>query len=112
MIDLSINIHIFRRRFLRIFRHQTYKDVCEREWVISPASTSIAPPAIYLAGETEKITGLEPNTNNINEQFRINGGQREHAAFVMLIYLVIIYIKKPLRYKLVFIQKSCSINMD
>jgi hypothetical protein len=82
VIDLSINIHMLRRRFLRIFRHQTYKDVCEREWVISPASTSIAPPAIYLAGETEKITGLEPNTNNINEQFRINGGQREHAATI------------------------------
>ena len=73
---------MFRRGLWRIFGHKTYQEVCDREWVISPATASIAPPALSLPGETEKITAWGINTNSAHEQLRINGGRREHAATI------------------------------
>ena len=58
------------------------KEVFDKEWVIAPATVSVAPSAIRLYGETEKITAYGPATNRQNEQARINGGRREHAATI------------------------------
>lgn len=82
MSGLSINMPMLRRCFWRILGNQAYQEVCAREWVVSPASTSMAPPAISLSGETEKVTGLGPSTNAEHEQLRVKGGQRVHAATV------------------------------
>lgn len=79
-MNKSINIPRLHRLLLRIFGYKTFREVCAREWIISPASVSTAPPAICLLGETEKVTGVGPGTNVLHEQLRVKGGRRDHAA--------------------------------
>ncbi len=73
---------MLRRRFWRFFGNKSFNEVCSKKWEVSPASISTTPPAISLSGEIEKIKGYESATSREQEQLRINGGRREHAATI------------------------------
>lgn len=58
------------------------EEVASRSWEICPASTESAPPAIYLDGALERITGFTPWNPPDYELKRVHGGPMEHAATV------------------------------
>jgi hypothetical protein len=82
MHNFSINIPMLRRRFWRLLGNKSFNEVCSKKWEISPTSISMTPPAISLSGEIEKIKGYESTTSREQEQLRIHGGRREHAATI------------------------------
>jgi len=44
--------------------------------------TATAPPALYLAGQLERVRGYQEDTNREHELARIGGGRQQHGATV------------------------------
>lgn len=66
--------------------HAELRNVATRSWEVCPSEKVTTPPAIYLAGETDRIRGYSPWTNRTTEEVSIQGGWAEHAptrAFVL-----------------------------
>lgn len=82
MTRFSINTPMLTRYFWRLYENKRYEEMCEREWIISPACTSLSPPAIRLPGQIERVTGYTDSTSIEFERVRINGGHREHAPTI------------------------------
>ena len=85
---LTLNRDLLRRHFYRAMarRPVTLQDLASKSWVLCPEQETIIPPAICLAGETDRILGLSPWRNPDSEQRLIAGGTCHHAASVA--YLV------------------------
>lgn len=78
-----INSPLLKRQILRLVQGaRTYHELCDQQWVLAPAEVAIAPPAIYLAGELEKVTEVPENTSYKLEMKRVLGGERHHAATI------------------------------
>ena len=82
MKRFSINTPMLSRYFWRLYENKRYEEMCEREWIISPACASLSPTAIRLPGQIEKVTAVTDATTMEYELLRINGGRREHAATI------------------------------
>lgn len=54
----------------------------EKKWEIAPAERRFAPPAIYLEGDLDLITGVMEDTTLEHEMRRIQGGPINHAATI------------------------------
>lgn len=78
-----INFPRFKRQALRwTTGAKTYAEMSDRQWEIHPAETAIAPPAIYLDGALDRVTGVQAETTRAWEQERIRGGLRPHHATI------------------------------
>ena len=73
---------MLRRSLWRLLGNKSYEELCEREWVISPACVTYTKPALYLPGATEKVTASHPFSNLELEKQRIKGGRTEHGATI------------------------------
>ena len=56
-----------------------YMQVASRSWQVAPESRSVAPAAIYDAGELARITGGSPDRTKDEELASIHGGPQRHA---------------------------------
>ncbi len=78
-----INFPAFKRQVLRwTTGTKTYAEMSDRQWVIHPAETAIAPPAMYLDGALDRVTGVQAETTRARELERIRGGLRQHGATI------------------------------
>ena len=76
-----INLPLLKQRGLRLLNgRKTYKDLSDQQWTLCAAESSISPPAIYLPGELDKVTGVVEQTTYENQLERIKGGLTQHAA--------------------------------
>ncbi len=76
-----INLALLKQRGLRLVTgRKTYKDLYDKQWTLSPGQSLISPPAIYLPGELDKVTGVPIETTYANELQQIQGGITQHAA--------------------------------
>jgi len=69
------------RRVLR--RSATLAGVSAKSWTLCDAEASTVPPAIYLPGSLERVSGVMSDTTLPSELRRIHGGQVEHGATVV-----------------------------
>jgi capsular polysaccharide biosynthesis protein len=77
MIDLTP----LTQRVLRLTTgKKTYQQICDKQWTLYPGESFVSPPAIYLDGELDKVTAVQPETTYAYEIERIQGGKREHGA--------------------------------
>jgi hypothetical protein len=76
-----INLPLLKQRGLRLLTgRKTYKDLSDQQWTLCAAESSISPPAIYLPGELDKVTGVIEQTTYKTQLQRIKGGLTQHAA--------------------------------
>lgn len=77
MIDLTL----LTQRVLRLTTgRKTYQEVCDKQWTLCPGESVVSPPAIYLDGELDKVTAVQPETTYAHEIGRIQGCKIEHGA--------------------------------
>lgn len=74
-------ISLVLRRVLR--RSASLAGISARTRMVCPAEVTLVPPAIYLPGSLERISGVMSDTTLENELRRIRGGRVEHAATVV-----------------------------
>jgi len=43
------------------------RDVCAERWEVAPEMTATARPALYLAGQLERVRGYQEDTNREHE---------------------------------------------
>ena len=79
---MSINFPMLRRSLWRLLGNKSYEELCDKEWVISPACVTYTNPAQYLPGATENVTASHPFSNLELEMKRIKGGRTEHGATI------------------------------
>jgi capsular polysaccharide biosynthesis protein len=60
--------------------HQALESAARRVWAIEPASVEVTGPATFLERDLERVTALQEETTEANEERRIRGGSIEHAA--------------------------------
>lgn len=58
------------------------KAMSTRQTVLAPAGSRMEPPAIWLDGDLDRITGFMEDTTQEREMRRIHGGLAEHGATV------------------------------
>lgn len=76
-----INLALLKRQCWRLFVvKKSYQELCEKQWTLCPAETIVAPAAIYLEGELDKVSAIQEDTNYALELKRVQGGVAEHAA--------------------------------
>jgi hypothetical protein len=74
---------LLQQRGLRLLQgRKTYKDACDRQWIVSPAEVNFSPPAIYLEDDIHKVTDVQEDSTYEGEMGRLPGGNREHAATI------------------------------
>ncbi len=80
-----MNLTPLKSRVLRsITRSKAHlRDVSEKSWNLHDAETYTSPRAIFLDGDTDKITAFIPDTTPELEKERMLGGVREHAATIV-----------------------------
>jgi len=79
---MSLNTSMLRRSLWRLSGYITYEKLCDKEWIIAPASVTYTKPAIYLPGATDNVTASHPYSNLKLEMHRIKGGRGEHGATI------------------------------
>jgi hypothetical protein len=114
---------MLRRYLWRLLANKSYKELCEREWVISPACVTNTRPALYLPGSLDNVTASSATSNLELELRRIKGGPTEHAATIArslpdaLLYGGYIYkdaakIPMSIKKENLFLEKQMSENKD
>jgi hypothetical protein len=79
---MAINIPMLRRSFWRLLGNRSYQELCDQEWIISPACITNTRPALYLPGALEKVTASSAASSLEQEMLRVKGGRTEHAATI------------------------------
>lgn len=80
MLSFVPAAHLLHR--LAKMRRREVKEMAERCWEVAPAQTTIAPPAIFLPGQLERVTGFQfASPNYAVEMF--GGYEVQHAATVV-----------------------------
>ncbi len=79
---MAINIPMLRRSLWRLSGNKSYKELCDQEWIISPACVTNTRPALYLPEALEKITASSAASSLEQEMLRVKGGRTEHAATI------------------------------
>ena len=79
---MSLNIRMLRRYLWRLLRSTNYKKLCDKEWILAPASVHTYRPAMYLQGEVEKVKASSALSSMQLEMSRIKGGRSEHGATI------------------------------
>jgi len=78
---MMLNVPLLTQRGLRLFTgRKTFKELCDRQWIVHPSEKAVAPPAIYLDGALEHVTGAQPETTLAYEIQQVFGGPKEHIA--------------------------------
>jgi hypothetical protein len=78
-----LNLPLLKHRGWRLIRgRKAYQDLSDQQWILCPSEKSISPPAIYLDGELDKVTGVEETTTYSREVKKVQGGIHEHVATV------------------------------
>jgi capsular polysaccharide biosynthesis protein len=76
-----INLTPLTQRVLRLTTgRKTYQQLCDKQWTLYPCESLVSPPAIYLDGELDKVTAVQPETTYAHEIRRLQGGKLEHGA--------------------------------
>ncbi len=63
-------------------RHGTFRDLRSKQWVLCEKESSLAPPAIYLPDDLDRVKQVMEDTFFARELGRAKGGLTEHAASV------------------------------
>ena len=78
---MMLNVPLLTQRGLRLFTgRKTFKELCDRQWTVHPNEKAVAPPAIYLDGALERVTGAQPESTLAYEIQQVFGGPKEHIA--------------------------------
>lgn len=78
---MFVNLSFLKHKGLRLLGvRKTYKNLCDKEWIISPSEKFISRPAICLDGELEKV---KENSKDFARSLRdLQGGPSEHLPTI------------------------------
>jgi hypothetical protein len=114
---------MLRRYLWRLLANKSYKELCDKEWIISPACVTNTRPALFLPGALDNVTASSATSNLELEMRRIKGGRTEHAATIArslpdaLLYGGYIYknaakIAMSIQKENLFLEKQMSKSID
>lgn len=120
---MFVNTPMLRRYFWRLLGNKSYKELCDKEWVVAPACLTNTRPALYLPGSLDNVTASSATSNLELEMRRIKGGPTEHAATIArrlpdallhggYIYKNAAKIPMSIKKENLFLDKQMSENKD
>lgn len=75
-----LNLPLLKQRGLRLLsKRRSFKDLCDKQWILCPGASALSQSAIYLDGALDKVTGAQPETTLAYEIQQVLGGPKEHA---------------------------------
>lgn len=79
---MNINLAMLKWGLRRLMagKTQPIQSVATREWVLCPDEPTNSPPAIYLDGAMDRVTGVSPWHSWDTERAQVTGGRGLHLA--------------------------------
>ncbi len=82
MVPVDLTPLTNRVRRLLVTRHRHFRELSASSRQLCPAETAVAPEAVFLKSDLDRVTGVQAVTSLEHEMHRIAGGATEHQATV------------------------------